>query len=223
MTITKTIPIALLLILTACATSPAPKTASGDSAGNPASPAATAQNNAPGNAAASAAAEPAKTLDDSYVIQPGDFLGISVWQEPTLDKDVLVRPDGALSFPLTGDVPAAGKSVEQLRKELTTKLTKFVPDPVVTVTVKAVGGNKIYVMGKVNKPGEYVTNRSVDVMQILSMAGGLSPFASSNKIKILRRENGELKSIPFRYSDVEQGENMEQNIMLRGGDIVVVP
>jgi polysaccharide export outer membrane protein len=160
---------------------------------------------------------------DEYVIQPGDVLAISVWREPNLEKDVLVRPDGILNFPLAGDVPAAGKTVEQLRKELADRLTKFVPDPVVLVSVKAVAGNKIYVVGKVNKPGEYPTNRPVDVMQILSMAGGLSPYASENKIKILRRVNGEQKTFLFRYSDVEKGKNLEQNIVLQGGDIVVVP
>lgn len=207
MTITKSVLVALLFAMTACGT--VATTASETTPNNPSS---TAESPVPEEA-----------RGDEYIIQPGDVLGISVWREPNLEKDVLVRPDGFLNFPLTGDVPAAGKSVEQLRKELADRLTKFVPDPVVLVSVKAVAGNKIYVVGRVNKPGEYQTNRPVDVMQILSMAGGLTPFASANKIKILRRVNGEQKTFLFKYSQVEKGKNLEQNIILQGGDVVVVP
>lgn len=160
---------------------------------------------------------------DSYIIQPGDLLEISVWKEKDLDKEMMVRPDGGLNFPLAGDIVAAGRTTEQLQKELTAKLAKYVPDPVVTVSIKQSSGNKIYVVGKVNKPGDFTVIRNVDVMQALSMAGGPTPYASVNNIKILRRVNGELKSIPFEYSQVEKGKNLEQNIVLHGGDIIVVP
>ena len=160
---------------------------------------------------------------DSYLIQQGDDLLISVWKEKDLQGEVMVRPDGGISFPLAGDLAVAGKTTTQVEKDLAAKLQKYVPDPVVTVMVKQSTGNKIYVIGKVNRPGEYPTNRTVDVMQALSMAGGLTPYASVNRIKILRRENGELKSIPFKYSRVEKGEDLQQNIVLQGGDVVVVP
>jgi len=160
---------------------------------------------------------------DSYIVQPGDILTISVWKEKDLQGDVAVRPDGGLNFPLAGDIMASGKTVEQIQKDLAAKLTKYVPDPVVTVAVKQSAGYKIYVVGKVNRPGEFPANRDIDVMQALSMAGGLTPYASENKIRILRRENGVLKSIPFKYSRVEKGQSLEQNIILRGGDVVVVP
>lgn len=160
---------------------------------------------------------------DSYVVQPGDILTISVWKEKDLQGDITVRPDGGLNFPLAGDITASGKTVEQVQKDLAAKLAKYVPDPAVTVAVKQSAGYKIYVVGKVNRPGEFPANRDIDVMQALSMAGGLTPYASVNKIKILRRENGGLKSIPFKYSHVEKGEDLEQNIVLHGGDIVVVP
>lgn len=160
---------------------------------------------------------------DTYIVQPGDLLTISVWKEKDLQGDVSVRPDGGLNFPLIGDIDASGKTVEQLRKDIAAKLTKYVPDPVVTVIVKQSLGNQIFVIGKVNKPGNYPAARNIDVMQALSMAGGPTPFASLNKIKILRRVNGELKAIPFKYSKVEKGENLEQNIVLRGGDTVIVP
>jgi polysaccharide export outer membrane protein len=158
-----------------------------------------------------------------YVIQPGDLLQISVWKEKDLMGDVLVRPDGGINFPLIGDVVVSGMTLEQARKELTAKLSKYVPDPVVTIAVKQAQGYKVYVIGKVNRPGEFVANRDIDVMQALSLAGGLSPYASVNKIKILRKVNGELKTFPFKYSRVEKGEDLQQNIVLQGGDVVIVP
>jgi len=159
----------------------------------------------------------------SYIVQPGDVLTISVWKEKDLQGDVSVRPDGGLNFPLVGDIMASGKTVAELRKDIAAKLSKFVPDPVVTVIVKQSLGYRIYVIGKVNKPGDFPAGRDIDVMQALTMAGGPTPFASVNNIKILRRVNGELKAIPFRYSSVEKGEDLEQNIVLKGGDVVVVP
>jgi polysaccharide export outer membrane protein len=160
---------------------------------------------------------------DTYIIQPGDVLTISVWKERDLQSEVAVRPDGGINFPLAGDIVVAGKTIEQIQKDIAAKLIKYVPDPVVTATVKHSLGNKIYVVGQVNKPGEFVSNRTIDVMQALSMAGGPNPFASVNKIKIIRRINGEQKIFYFKYSRVEKGKDLEQNIILQGGDIVVVP
>jgi polysaccharide export outer membrane protein len=160
---------------------------------------------------------------DTYIVQPGDLLTISVWKEKDLQGEMTVRPDGGINFPLAGDIVVAGKTIEQIQRDIAAKLIKYVPDPVVTATVKLSLGNKIYVVGQVNKPGEFVSNRTIDVMQALSMAGGPNPFASVNKIKILRRINGEQKTFLFKYSQVEKGKNLEQNIILQGGDIVVVP
>ncbi len=160
---------------------------------------------------------------DAYIVQPGDVLTISVWREKDLQGEVAVRPDGGINFPLAGDIVVAGKTIEQIQKDIAAKLARYVPDPVVTATVKQSQGNKIYVVGKVNKPGDYASNRTIDVMQALSMAGGPNPFASVNKIKIIRRINGEQKIFYFKYSQVEKGKNLEQNIVLQGGDIVVVP
>ena len=160
---------------------------------------------------------------EQYIVQPGDVLTISVWKEENLQREVVVRPDGMLNFPLIGDLDVNGKTIEQVKIDLADKLTRFVPDPVVSVAMRSSQGYKIYVVGKVTRPGELVSNRNIDVMQALSMAGGLTPFASANKIKILRREKGVLIAIPFRYSDVRKGKKLEQNIVLRGGDVVVVP
>lgn len=158
-----------------------------------------------------------------YGIHPGDVLSISVWNEAGLQGDTLVRPDGGISFPLVGDVSVAGKSITQVSASITERLAKFIPDPVVTVALKSLAGNVVYVIGKVNRPGEFPVSHNIDVMQALSMAGGTNPFAALNDIKILRRAGGKQSAISFRYGDVESGKRLEQNIILQSGDIVVVP
>lgn len=167
--------------------------------------------------------KPQVVTDPGYQIGPEDILEISIWKEEGLKKEVLVRPDGGISFPLIGDLQATGKTAVQLQQEITKKLEQFIPDPVVSVALLKVVGNKIFVIGKVNKPGEFVAGRYVDVLQALSMAGGLTPFAAENSIKVLRKEGGKDVVMPFEYSSVKRGEHLEQNIMLKGGDVVVVP
>ena len=161
--------------------------------------------------------------EDAYKIQPGDVLEVSVWKEENMIRQVLVRPDGGMSFPLVGDLRAAGESVERLSETIAARLSKYIPDPVVTVSMQQLSGNKIYVVGKVNRPGEYVANSYVDVVQAIAMAGGMTAFAAVNKIKIVHRKGEELEAYPFRFSDIEKGTNLEQNIILMSGDIVVVP
>jgi polysaccharide biosynthesis/export protein len=163
------------------------------------------------------------SFGETYKIQPGDVLDVSVWKEEDLVKQVLVRPDGGMSFPLVGNIQAAGKSIPELQKLITERLTKYIPDPVVTVATLKLDGNKVYVIGKVARPGEFQANRYMDIVQALSMAGGMTPYAADNKITVLRRENGKQRSIPFRYGDIEKGEDLEQNIILQSGDVVVVP
>jgi polysaccharide export outer membrane protein len=162
-------------------------------------------------------------LTEEYRVQPGDILEVSVWKEPDLQADVLVRSDGALSFPLVGDITARGKTVAMLRGEITERLKRYIPNPVVNIATKAIGGNRVYVIGKVARPGEFPFVRPIDVMQALSLAGGATSFAALNDIVILHRENGQLKAIPFRYGDVERGRELAQNILLQSGDTVVVP
>ncbi len=169
-------------------------------------------------------AVPALAQEAGYQVQPGDLLAVSVWKEPELQDDaVLVRPDGMFSFPLVGQVDARGKTVAELQQFITERLGRFIADPVVTVAIQEVRGNKVYVIGQVNKPGEFIVNPRVDVMQALSMAGGTTAFASLNNIIILRREGTQQTSMPFRYQDVAKGRELEQNIELRSGDVVVVP
>ena len=158
-----------------------------------------------------------------YEINAGDLLQVSVWKEPDLQLDVLVRPDGGFSMPLIGEVAAAGKTVAALQEEISKRISTYVPDAVVTVSVHQLSGDKIYVLGKVARPGEFAVNRYVDVMQALSMAGGTTTFADLNDITILRRDDSGQQAIAFNYDQVSAGKHLEQNIILRSGDVVVVP
>jgi polysaccharide export outer membrane protein len=158
-----------------------------------------------------------------YLLQPGDVLQVAVWKETELTAEVLIRPDGGMSFPLAGELQAAGHTIADLTGMLEQRIRKFEPDAVVTVGVKAAAGNRVYVIGKVTRPGDFPLNRPTDVMQALSLAGGATPFADTNGILILRRTGDKESSIRFRYGDVLRGRKLEQNILLQSGDTVVVP
>jgi polysaccharide export outer membrane protein len=166
----------------------------------------------------------AAVLPSDYLVQAGDILLVSVWKEPELQREILVRPDGGFSMPLAGNVVARGRPVAEIEREIASRIERYIPEPVVTVSVLKVQGNSIHVIGKVARPGEFIMNDDVDVMQALSMAGGTTPFADLNDIVVLRRQaDGSQEAIPFRYGDVEKGKNLDQNILLRSGDVVVVP
>ena len=161
--------------------------------------------------------------ESTYPIGPGDLLEISVWKDESLSRQVVVPPDGVVSFPLIGDTDVTNLTVTALRKTVTKKLSEYVPDATVTVMLLQMNSMRAYVIGKVNKPGEFPITMDTNVMQILSMAGGLNPFASGGAILILRQEDNKTVKIPFNYMEVEYGENLEQNIVLQRGDVVVVP
>ena len=165
----------------------------------------------------------AEAAEPSYTIQPGDILRISVWDEPDLQSDVLIAPDGGIAFPLVGEMSVIGKSIAELREDIGERLSRYISEPIITVTIREVLGNKIYVIGQVNRPGEFVVNPMVDVVQALSMAGGTTPYASLNDISILRRRGSQQSSIPFKYGDIASGKNLETNIVLQSGDVVIVP
>ncbi|EGW20766.1 MULTISPECIES: polysaccharide biosynthesis/export family protein [Methylobacter] len=159
-----------------------------------------------------------------YRLNPGDKLEITVWQEENLKQEVVVLPDGTISFPLVGHVPAAGKTTEDLVRLLQERLDKFIPDSEINVRLLAAEGNLVYVTGEVAHPGQFVMKGPMDVMQALSMAGGLTAFAKKNSIIVLRRQaDGQTRSFPFEYGDVEDGENIESNILLQSGDTIVAP
>lgn len=163
-----------------------------------------------------------ETITPSYAIQPGDVLEVEVWREPDLQKEVLVRSDGGISFPLAGDLLVAGLTISEVKVRLTERIEEYIPDAVVSVAVREIGGNIVYVVGKVNRPGAFAFTNPIDVMQALSMAGGTTTFADRGGIHILRRSDGVQVALPFDYSDVASGKNLETNVLLRSGDTVVV-
>ncbi len=158
-----------------------------------------------------------------YLIGPGDVLDISVWKDETLTRSVVVLPDGKISFPLIGEVLAGGKTVPLLKKEIQEKLAPFVPDITLSLEVKQVNSMIIYVIGRVNSPGRFPLNVNINVLQALAQAGGCNPFAKRDKIKIFRQEGGKTNIFNFHYDSVVEGKNLEQNITLQRGDVVVVP
>jgi polysaccharide export outer membrane protein len=162
---------------------------------------------------------------DDYRINPGDVLSVFVWSEENLTHEIIVLPDGSISYPLAGKVAVGGSTVDEAEQALTEALAKFLKDtPTVTISPMQLAGNKIYVLGKVNRPGEYPINRPTDVMQALALAGGLNTFAAENGINVLRRSaSGEQQAMAFRYGDVKDGDELASNIVLKAGDVVVVP
>jgi polysaccharide export outer membrane protein len=160
---------------------------------------------------------------DGYLLRAGDTLIISVWKETELQHEVLIRPDGGISFALAGDIQAAGHTVAELTQALQSRVREYIPDAVVSVWVKTILGNQVFVIGKVLKPGNFVLSGPMDVMQALSLAGGATPYAATNRIRVLRRSGDRLTSIPFHYGQVARGHKLDQDILLQNGDTVVVP
>ncbi len=165
----------------------------------------------------------AATQDPNYVIGPQDFLDISVWKEPQLTRELPVRPDGKISIPLLSDVQAAGLTPTQLAAKITTDLKKFVTDPQVTVIVTQINSQRVYLLGEVSRAGAFPLLPQMTVLQALSSAGGLTQFANSKKIYVLREVNGKPEKYPFNYKEVLSGKRTDENIQLKAGDTVVVP
>mgnify|MGYP001173184281 CR=1 FL=1 len=163
---------------------------------------------------------------DRYLINAGDIVSLQVWNEPTLSADqLLVRPDGFLSVPAIGEVKAGGKSIKELEELISEKLDKYLKDkPTVIVSILAVNGSQVFVLGKVNAPGAYPMIRSLDVTQAIALARGLNSFASEGKIKVLRRDiDGDQYAISVKYNKIKAGEGLDKNILLKSGDVVLVP
>jgi len=158
-----------------------------------------------------------------YKLHAGDKIQVSVWKEVDLQRIVIIRPDGKFSFPLAGEVQAAGRSADEIRVDIEGRLKKYIPEPVVTITVEEVSGNRVYVIGQVNRPGMFVMNPQMNVLQALSLAGGGTPFAKLDSISIIRGSGAAQTSLPFRYGQVIEGKSLGQNIQLESGDVVVVP
>jgi polysaccharide export outer membrane protein len=161
--------------------------------------------------------------EGDYKLHAGDSITVSVWKELDLQRKVMIRPDGRFSFPLAGEVQAAGRTADEVRVGLETQLKKYIPEAVVTVIVEDFSGNRVYVIGQVNKPGMFVMNPSLSVLQALSLAGGSTPFAKLDNISIIRGTGASQKTLPFRYGQVVEGKSLQQNVTLESGDVVVVP
>jgi polysaccharide biosynthesis/export protein len=161
--------------------------------------------------------------DGAYRVNAGDLLDVSVWGEEDLSREVLVLPDGTMTIPLAGQMKAEGRTTTELEEELRQRLARYIPDAVITIGVANASGNRFYVVGEVNRPGEFQITRPIDVMQALSIAGGLTAYASQNNITILRRQGGQQVALSFRYRDVRSGNQLETNIQLQAGDVIVVP
>lgn len=161
--------------------------------------------------------------NSGYIIGPQDVLDISVWKEDQLTKTVPVRPDGKISLPLLNDVQAAGFTPAQLAEHITQSLKKFVTDPQVTVIVREINSQRVYLLGEVNRAGAYPLLPGMTVLQALSSGGGFTQFANTKKIYVLRVENGKQEKYPFNYKNVINGKQSDQNILLKAGDTIVIP
>ena len=190
----------------------------------PAAPVSAAQT--PAAKAPAAQAPAAVTPPSDYVIGAGDVLIITYWEEPAMSTDAaIVRPDGKVTLPLLNDVDALGMKPEQLGVRLTELSSKMagLKDPRVTVTVRAINSRKVYIWGGISKPGAFDLLTPMNVMQLISIAGGPKEFVNGEKIVIIREEGGKQRPIKFNLKEVQQGLKLEQNIPLKPGDIISVP
>jgi polysaccharide export outer membrane protein len=165
----------------------------------------------------------AQAAAGDYKLHAGDKIQVSVWKEEEMQRLAIIRPDGKFSFPLAGEVQAANRTADQVRVDIETRLRKYIPEPVVTVTVEDVAGNRVYVIGQVKKPGMFVMNPQLNVLQALSLAEGATPFAKLDNVMIIRGTGASQTTLPFRYSQVTEGKSLGQNILLESGDVIVVP
>lgn len=162
-------------------------------------------------------------LAQDYVIGPQDVLGVVFWREPEMSGDVTVRPDGKISLPVIGELQAAGLHPDVLQKQIAAAATKYLADPNVAVVVRAINSRRVFVTGKVTTPGSHPLAGPLTVMQAIALAGGLTEYADSKNITVLRTRDGQSQILRFNYKDVAKGKNTDQNILLLPGDTVVVP
>ncbi len=174
---------------------------------------------------AAPAPAPAAVPDATFTILAGDVLQITVWKEEGMDREVLVLPDGTISFPLVGTLTVQNMTPDAVQALLKHRLGNIIPDAAVTVTVKAPLGHKISVLGQVQKPGEVLMSARTSVMQALSQAGGLTPYADEGGIVIIRpKPDGRGKeTIAYPYRDIAAGRDLDKDIDLKPNDVVFVP
>src|SRR5438270_5000977 len=165
-----------------------------------------------------------QSLGENYVIGRDDLLSINVWKEAEISRVVEVRPDGKISLPLVGELQASGLQPIELQKQIAERLKSYLANPEVTVIVQEVRSQKFNVMGQVARPGTYVLDKPMTVLDGLALAGGFRDFAKEKKIYVLRKQpNGTDVRLPFNYKKVVKGQNLAQNVALESGDTIVVP
>jgi polysaccharide export outer membrane protein len=187
--------------------------ATGERQATPATPAAATESASPNYAGP---LDPAR-----YIIGPEDSLQITVWKDATLSGTVPVRPDGMISMALVGDLPAAGMTPMALGADIAQRLKKYIQDPVVSIVVLGVNSQRIFMVGEVAKVGPLMLTPGMTILQAIVSAGGLTQFANSKRIYILRKVEGKEQKLPFNYKQALKGDN--QGIALLPGDTVVVP
>jgi polysaccharide biosynthesis/export protein len=167
----------------------------------------------------------AQSAAPGYPLHPGDKLIVGVYDDPKLlPQEITVTPDGSITYPMVGELAVGGKTTGQVRIELESKLKKYISEPIAIVLITDVKGNVAYVVGQVNKPGQIVMNPSINVLQALSMSGGTNPYAKLDSIIVIRTSAGGVQRVlPFKYGQVSAGKDLQQNILLESGDVVVVP
>lgn len=165
----------------------------------------------------------AQTGSVQYRLSAGDELDVFVWKEEDLSKKVVISPDGSLSYPLAGDIAAQGMTVSELKTEITNRLKRYIPKALVTVTLTKVSGYRVYVLGEVNKPGEYAPGNYVTIAQALTLAEGLTNFANGSNIRVMRQRDGEEVVLKFHYGRFKKGKSLSSNIRLESGDVIMVP
>lgn len=158
-----------------------------------------------------------------YVFSEEDVLFISVWQNPDLNQEVIVRPDGRISFPLVGDIPAVGLTPAQLNKEITERLKEYIKHPEVSISIKKFGGQKIIVLGEVAGPGVYQGVGKRTVLEAIAMAGGFTPHAVISSVVVIKGGFSNPKGIRLNLNRALLKADMSQNIYLEPQDIIYVP
>lgn len=168
-------------------------------------------------------ASSAPSLPADYVIGPEDVVGVVFWRDQDMTGDVTVRPDGMVTLPLLGDISAAGLTPDVLRDQIQKAAAKYVQDPTVTIVVRQINSRKVFITGEVRTPGAYPLTAPRNVMQLIALAGGLNEYADAKNITVTRTDHGRQLSFKFNYKDIVNGKKLEQNILLKPGDTVVVP
>jgi polysaccharide export outer membrane protein len=172
---------------------------------------------------ASPGATTASTAPVDYLIGPEDVLGVVFWREAEMSGDVAVRPDGIITLPLIGEMKASGQTTNALRDAIQAAAAKYLSEPVVSVVVRQLNSRKVFVTGEVMMPGAFDLTGPRTVVQVIALAGGLTEYAKSSEISIMREENGRTRQFKFNYKDFSRGRRLEQNIQLQPNDTIVVP